>query len=760
MSRSIHPRHLFLIIPAGLLLAYFAAFTRNCDRPSYGPHISHERQLLEPAESAGVWIARLEADLKHSGTSTRLFSHLYAELPPMADWPAVCDVLEKLADDKKLLEELNGGHFGRYHDSEKTAKKLRLFAAMLREDGGDHEPALRDLIGEHRMFEFHHGSYPAALMMVSKEREATVAWLKAKQPPSQGAETRVFRIEEKPKPAWEVALAENRVEDGIEMLNEAIAAKEDLHHHYSSLIRIGLVLDRMPLVREASAKLSEHHLAQIRNGHEVHPGEWREVFEATCRQEDWASVIGTFDQIFAAYEASGNQGEIAEYKSDDKLTAARLTALHLSGKPGEFDAAVSGLLRDAETDPKAFFTKLNETAAGQAPLGVHLLESSVIKGDTPTAIAFAKHILARFPRTDAFYEQLLKLDATQAAEFFTALHAYDPFEERPLIWLAEAARRKGDLTLAEATIRKAIALDPSDGDHGKDSRMFCYEVLARILEDGGRKDQADGFRKVVDSIRQGEAADDFLHAGLIGEATRRYGKALEQFGDAYCLQSRLAMTLARNGRFEESVGHFKKAFSLMPVSFGPRESHCLGCEGIFSDERVADIARPLLEAFEKENPGNARTPYLLGLMFEESDDHAQAVVAFRRALKLDPAYYNAATRLLKIYEKEPEYLAEAEGLREDIFRIAPYPEKSRYIPGSADLRAFWELTARFPPSPLKLPPLPFASVPTTPAKQHIERKGGVIYWSDPYDTTDAIDGWSPSELRRTNRFLHLLDGIQ
>ena len=57
------------------------------------------------------------------------------------------------------------------------------------------------------------------------------------------------------------------------------------------------------------------------------------------------------------------------------------------------------------------------------------------------AWVYATHLLARWTGEDAIYEFLLQLDEEKALKFIKALRAYDPYEERPLIWLAETALR-------------------------------------------------------------------------------------------------------------------------------------------------------------------------------------------------------------------------------------------------------------------------------------------------------------------------------
>lgn len=723
-----------------------------------------QRQLLEPAENAEEWQARLELDLKTHTFSDDLLGNLYAELPPKEQWPAICTFIDELTIDLPRLKKLSAQNYYNESDRESMRKKLILFSNLLKDGEADHETALRDLISTHKISDYEKEEALHALMSVSKNHTATLAWLKANKPSLLNSQKSSSTYHKEKDADWQKALAENRVEDGIALLKAEIDKEDDPSEntqHFKTLLRLGLVLNRKDLAKEASDGLMTALLEAIKEEGSTSFYSYQGIFDMQALEGDWQKIIDGFTTITDAYAKTGKQPSSHDFGQLDNAHATYLTALHKLDKTAEFLTSLKEIQMENANQPKEFFDLLDEAAKGQAPLGTMYVDSLVFAGQKDEALAFALHLLAREPGKDAFYECLISLDEARATEFIKALRIYDPYEERPLIWLAEITRRGGDLELALQTIEEAIALDPSDGDHGKDTRMFCYEVLARIHSDAGRMEKAKFFRSVVDSIRQGEAADDFLHAGLIEEATDRYEAALGQFEDAYCLQSRLAMTLARNGKFDEAVAHFEKAFSLMPVSFGPRESHCFGCEGLFSDERVVDIALPLLEAFEKENPGNPRTPYLLGLMLSEKNDDAQAALAYRRALQLDPSYFNAASRLLNILSKKPKDFTVAEELRKQMFEIAPYPEKPKYMPNSSNLPAHWQLCEDFPPSPLNLPQIPFTQ-PNEPKKQQylvFEEFNGYIYSTSFGDKTKALDGWSATELRRANTFLKFLDEL-
>lgn len=758
-------RHKSLRCITGVLLIAVGAVHLSCkSRTSATSQTYFERQSLEPASNADEWIARLEIDLGKAGYDSGLLAPLYAELPPIEQWPAVCDQLDKLAKDGDRIVKLIKGGMLQHRGADRVSRKLLLFSSMLRDEDADHEPEFRKLI-EANGISGQVGSNAAhGLLMLSKDRPATVYWLNRYSLGSRKSGGTSHTRTEPEKSDWEIALAENRVDEGIRLLQDAaLNEKNPIHEagYHEKLIRIALALDRMPLAREATGKLTESIFKSLGKGVSSSEYYYSAILQVPALEKDWASIAKTCEKIKKLEDKMKVGRRQFDYGPGSSFLATYLTALYRLGRTADFEEAIGKQQSDSAEKPSDFFYLLSRSARGQPPLGVLFLESLNASGRNGEAILYAHHMLARDAGNDAYYAQLLTMDPEGAAKFIEALHEYDPYEERPLIWLAEIARKAGDLPLAEGTIDQAIALDPSDGDHGKDDRMFCYEVLARIHQDAGRPEKAEFFRSVVDSIRQGEAADDFLYAGLIREATDRYTKALGQFEDAYCLQSRLAMTLARNGRFDESVVHFRKAFTLMPVSFGPRESHCFGCEGLFDDPRVVEIALPVLKEFEKESPKNARTPYLLGLIFLEMNEERQAQLAFKRALELDPEYYNAATRLLELLEKGVENFTAVEELKEKMFGFAPYAEKANYIPKQAKLRTYWRTCGEFPVSPLNLADLPFSPKPAVATKQYIEKKG--INWSVGYRLANSqetgLQRWEPSKLRKQNSFLQVLDGM-
>jgi tetratricopeptide (TPR) repeat protein len=277
-------------------------------------------------------------------------------------------------------------------------------------------------------------------------------------------------------------------------------------------------------------------------------------------------------------------------------------------------------------------------------------------------------------------------------------------------------------------------------------------VLSRILRAKGDDAKADFFASVMLAIRRGEAADDFLHAGMTREAVRRYEEALGSFQDAYCLQSRLAMTLMRAGKFEEAKPHFEKAFELMPVSFGPVESHCFGCEQIFADPRVQAIARAAFSRVIADKPENPRTHYLLGMLLEETGNRKDAITSYKKAIELDPTYYNCAKRVYALLSREPARQAEANEVLALLRKISPYPTLAEHFRLRTDLVQAWQEAQNPPPSPLKLDALPLPFQPDSKAKSKVH------YYYRPTSSM-ATDGWTTDELLRGNEFLKWLSRL-
>jgi tetratricopeptide (TPR) repeat protein len=334
--------------------------------------------------------------------------------------------------------------------------------------------------------------------------------------------------------------------------------------------------------------------------------------------------------------------------------------------------------------------------AGSSPMPVPYIAASALiaTGQKDQARKIVSDLLLRYPGLDRGYELLLALDGTNAIPQLDELYKRDQFEERPLIWKAHLLRHQDRLEEAENVIRQAISIDPSDGEEGRGDRMRAYAELADILEARGNKKDADFYREIVRSIRMSEDADQFYQAGLLTRAIGMYEEALNHFSDAYCIQSRLAIQLSALGQNQAVEEHYRRAYELMPDSFGRVESHCFGCERAFDGERAQNIAEKVFTKFAAEHPDKPQVYYLLGYLRTEEERYNEARTNFQEAVRLDPDYLNAWVKLQEVSEQILVPTKDRDEIAFNILRLDPLQRHAHVnFETITDLPRLWNAVA-------------------------------------------------------------------
>ena len=309
------------------------------------------------------------------------------------------------------------------------------------------------------------------------------------------------------------------------------------------------------------------------------------------------------------------------------------------------------------------------------------------------AAQVARATLERDAGNDGVYALLIDIEGQQAVPFLKQLAARDPYEERPLIWQAELARRARDLSRATQLAERAIAVDPSDGEQPRGDRLRAYSTLAAIRRAQNNDAKANELAEAVKAIRLSETADKWRVAGVAPRAIALYRQSLRLFDNAYCVQSRLAVELTSQGEFEQAAQHFERAYQLMPVSFGRMESHCFGCEGVFGNAKTEPIAQRVFRQLETAQPNNPKVQYLAGYWRMSAGQYQQSTRYFQRAVALDPLYLSAwqklkgNTRFLTPLEQDSATLA--------VLRLDPSGQHDDYGQSfeiNRDFRGLWEVT--------------------------------------------------------------------
>ena len=427
------------------------------------------------------------------------------------------------------------------------------------------------------------------------------------------------------------------------------------------LIRLGLVLERPELVEEGCTALAglppsgyswelgaeERTFLLLRAGR---PALAERLLEGELRP-------GPRQQI---WDASPKAGQLA--------ALVRLYAA--VGRPADALQVVERAIGWHATD-LAQVSSGADPHEGRPPLAVPVAEALLAAGRRAEALRCALLALDQAPACDAAYALLLRIDPAGAPAVLARLQRRDALEDRPLLWLAQLQLDGGDAATAAVTAKVAVDLDPSDGDQGPDDRMRARAVLAAAFDKLGRGEEAKPLRTAIAAIRAGERADRLERAGLSSRAAAAYAKSLEIRDKTYCVQSRLAVTLSRLGRNEEAAVHFRRAFELMPVAFGRRESHCFGCEGVFAGVDARRIAEEVFTGLIAKDPNNAKHQYLLGYLRATQDRPVEAAAAYRAAVRLDPGYYSALEHLLGLDQQLRLPRAERQDLALALARLDP-----------------------------------------------------------------------------------------
>ncbi|MES2933510.1 MAG: tetratricopeptide repeat protein [Pseudomonadota bacterium] len=312
------------------------------------------------------------------------------------------------------------------------------------------------------------------------------------------------------------------------------------------------------------------------------------------------------------------------------------------------------------------------------PLGLMAARALQASGNLAAAKLSVRAVLDKMPGYDPAYQLFIELHGDHASEELDRLYLLDQFEERPLIWKAVALAAAGHVADAESVVRRAIAIDPSDGEQGPKDRMRAYATLADALDAKGDAEGAKQYRRPVAAIRMSEQADEYRLLGLHKRATDKYRAALDEFSDAYCIQSRLAIELGKAGLHERALTHYRRAYELMPDSFGRVESHCFGCESVFVDATAQGVAEQVFTDLIARGPTKPQAHYMLGYLRKEQGRFDEAVALFRQAVALDAQYLNAWKHLHALGELTYIEPAERDIARLKLLELDPQQRHVKY----------------------------------------------------------------------------------
>ena len=519
---------------------------------------------------------------------------------------------------------------------------------------------------------------------------------------------------------FKALLADDDVDEGVQEMRQLIASNDvplQFGDNYNAG-QIGVLLARIGALM-TNSEWTEEGIAAAKQWLAVstsqNSSEWEtEPVVVSLAQTLWELHRGPeAESIMADALANvtrpGNREFNAEYWNGNAPARQILGALAvLYFKAGRYDDVLN-LLQDSpnwgakdlselfNSDPwdDQFSVMFLHTGSSSLPIPYVAAASLAAKGRTEEARRITDALLDNDPALDRGYELLIQLDGTNAVSRLDEMFKADQFQTRPLIWKAHLLQQEGQLDEAGKTVRAAITIDPSDGEQGRGDRMRAYAELADILEARGDVKEADFNRQIVQAIRISEDADQYYLAGLLKRAIAMYQEGLDHFADAYCIQSRMAIQLAALGKTSEAAEHYRRAYELMPDSFGRVESHCFGCERVFNGEQAQSIAEKVFTQLVADRPNKPQVYYLLGYLQSEENHYSAAWTNFQTAVRLDPDYLNAWGELQSAGVQTFVPSAQKEEVAFNILRLDPLGRHScPDFSSVSDLARLWNAAAR------------------------------------------------------------------
>lgn len=327
-------------------------------------------------------------------------------------------------------------------------------------------------------------------------------------------------------------------------------------------------------------------------------------------------------------------------------------------------------------------------------VGEYLATCLIDQGDMDTARSILELLMVNKPGYDPAYALYKKtVGADTAIAYFNNLYRFDAFEERPLIWKASVLQDQGKLTEALGLLQKALTIDPSDGEQHLGRRMLAYQLMGEVYHAMGDTAKAQDFKSIIGAIRLAEKADRLNSAGFNQQSLSMYDEALKRFSGAYCIQSRLAVRQNAFGLTEQSLEHYRRAYELMPDSFGYLESHCLGCSAVFSNKSGQELAEKVFQDLLSSDTNKPQAFYMMGYLKKTQDDYTSAWAFFQKAATMDPNYINAWKEMNKVQRELVVNQADYDDIIVNLIRLDPMVHHVDIDEHTVrDLKALWDTT--------------------------------------------------------------------
>ena len=370
------------------------------------------------------------------------------------------------------------------------------------------------------------------------------------------------------------------------------------------------------------------------------------------------------DVHFDHTEALLGWGRIEE--AEDSLRAFRGATRRSDARIEYLDARFALAKGDAEGARRRLQQVVPrlDTAPTQYWLGASL----EAEGDRVGADRRYRAALRHAPTLIEAHRALIRLAAERGdwsamAGYASSMVKFLPWEFEGWSALGNALTRLERAREAERSARVARERFP---DHAEPAAH-----LARALSAQGR--HPDALAEIDAAIERHGATSKLVaercillaRAGRTAEALDTVDAALDRDPDSARLHLTRAMLLFTSDRGEEGGRDVDRALALDPDDPWPLR--------VRAEYRVAagllEPAREDALRYLERRPDDARMHFLLGLVYERSNDAPRAIAAYRRAAELDPNGFLARNNLAELLAREGDVKA---GLRvaQEAYRIA------------------------------------------------------------------------------------------
>ncbi len=280
------------------------------------------------------------------------------------------------------------------------------------------------------------------------------------------------------------------------------------------------------------------------------------------------------------------------------------------------------------------------------------------------------------PSNDDYYPALIEsVDSATALSHLDHLFKSNPFESRPLIWMAKVLLGKGSIDEAERTIRLAISHQPYGRDYFQKNRMLAYKVLSAILAKQGHQKESAAASTIFESAELGAKAGEVARFNLSSQEKRMFEEAIKLNPNDPMLHFKLAETLERERDTNGASKQFERTFELLVTKQGRVGPGQFGPDNIFWVMTAKDVGERVLPDLIAKNPNRPYGHYLLGLIRKNQGRLTEASGLFRRAVQLDPDFLDAWKQLIESACTSKD----AEDAIVNIVRLDPAEKTGRYF---------------------------------------------------------------------------------